>query len=225
MDEAPATTEPSEFCPWCRQTKPVSEWYGPPDDPEGWDPREGPVVCADCRENGPPDQAAIIAAMPKTHRKVLKALAGGASLHEAARAAGIALSSPGNMLRNRGKAPGGGGLREAFQMLLEAEGLNVSSMAREMRLLMYATKPQWNPETKEWDYFPDNSVRLGLLRHWTKIAQLDPPKDPGAGPSTVNVIFETNLDGPPADAPGSYVIDSRAIPETEPPQLEESHGG
>jgi len=212
MSDLPAVvgdlTEPTEMCPWCREEKPFSLWYGVINGPGGWNPREGPVVCAECRERGAPDVDPYLEDLPVPHRKILRALMGGANFYEAARIAGVSPSYPGNLLRDRNHG-GGKAIRAAFQTLLEMEGLDIFSIARQMSLLFNAKKPMWNPKEERWDWFPDNSVQLGAMRHLTKISELDPPRDQQQtqGPA-VAVRIETNLGGKsPGDPPGTYTIE------------------
>lgn len=223
--EAPVVTqEPTETCPWCRETKPLSEWYGKAGPGKGWSPREGPVVCADCREKDPPSADETMAKIPMVQRKILKALMGGANFHDAARAAGVSLSYPGNLLRGRDNRNGGLAMREAFQSLLEMEGLDIFSIARQTRILFHAQKPLWNPKEERWDWFPDNNTQISALRHLTKLANLDPPKEgPGGtgGGAPIVVNIQTNLgDKGPGDPPGTFTIEVAK----EPAQVEAGEG-
>ena len=64
------------------------------------------------------------------------------------------------------------------------------------RELIESKRAQWNPETKEWDHFPDNAAQLGTLRHVTKLHEIDPPKEPEDKATAVAVMIHTNLDDP-----------------------------
>jgi hypothetical protein len=62
----------------------------------------------------------------------------------------------------------------AWQLLLEAEGLDLPTIARVTKLLVHAMEPKWNPAEGCWDFFPDNSVRLGAVKHLTRQHRVDP---------------------------------------------------
>ena len=226
-----AYMEPTEFCPWCRETKPISEWLGPPDDEdENVAPvlGSGPIVCADCRVNAPPDADPTIEKLPMKQRVMLKALMGGATFYGAARAAGVSLSYPGNLLRGRDPKSDSRAIREAFQLLLEMEGLDIFSIARQTRVLFKAQKAMWNSEDKCWDWFPDNNTQLQALRHLTKLMNLDPPKEaaaPGASGPAVNVNIQTNLGAEgPGDPPGTFTINVAKEPTAEQIEAEADAG-
>jgi hypothetical protein len=62
----------------------------------------------------------------------------------------------------------------AWQLLLEAEGLDLQTIARVTKLLLHAMEPKWNPAKDCWDFFPDSSVRLGAVKHLTRQHRVDP---------------------------------------------------
>jgi hypothetical protein len=211
----------TEYCPGCRERRPIKDFIGVDHDLSYGSPAP---VCRLCKEKGPPPkEPAVMQDLNILHRKILKALLLTGNYAETARLAGCSYS----YVRRLVKGHGGGNedFRRAFQMMLETEGLDYYSIVRMAKLLLYSEEPKWNPKTEEWDSFPDNKTRLGMLRHLTKVRELDPPTANNFPQPVTVVNIETNVggDAQPRDAPGSFTIEAGELVNA--PRIEEGADG
>lgn len=208
-------------CPTCRRERPIEEFV------EGtvelyYD--SAPPSCLECREKGLVlKEPEVMSSLNVLHRRILKALLMGKNYSEAAKLAGCSYSYVRNLVKDHGEV--NGDFRRAFQMMLEVEGLDFHSLVRMAKVLFYSREPKWNPSSEEWDYFPDNKTRLGVLRHLTKLRELDPPPLNNLPPAVPMIQIVTNVgaDAKPKDAPGSFVIETGPVPEEIP--AESGQGG
>jgi hypothetical protein len=90
-------------------------------------------------------------------RRALGALAQGASVAQAAATANMSPASLRNKLSR-------GALRQKFLDILQAAGLTDQFIAAKFKALMDASTVRWNPETKGWDVFTDNTTQLGAVK-------------------------------------------------------------
>lgn len=155
-----------------------------------YDPMGPPPTCRRCREDGPPPEDPL-KGLSIPHRMALKALLSGAakSMADASRMAGLPSETLSNHLGGRVARSK---LRRAYQLALEAEGLDIHSIVHHLKSALDAKKAQWNPSEKQWDHFPDNSTRMKATQ--TLIRQHDMEYNRGAEKGGVNIAIFHNLD-------------------------------
>jgi hypothetical protein len=180
-----------DYCPACQQDKPLEDFARNGNERM---PSSGALVCRACRlkKKGPVDP---LPALPVKYRKLLKDLLTSDSVSEAARKNDL---SPGYVrsLISR-KVPGKTAemVSSAWQLLLEAEGLDLNTIARVTKLLVHAMEPKWNPSEECWDFFPDNSVRLGTVKHLTRQHRVDPHQGNLKSNNAAVVVINYDSDG------------------------------
>jgi hypothetical protein len=84
----------------------------------------------------------------------------------------------------------------AWQLILESEGLDLHTIARVTKLLVHAMEPKWNPSEECWDFFPDNSARLGAVKHLTRQHRVDPNQGNFKSSSAAVVVINYDSNGP-----------------------------
>jgi hypothetical protein len=182
-----------DYCPACNLDKPLEDFAR-----NGVEPpvAEGALMCRACRlaRRGPKDP---LPALPLKYRKLLKNLLTSESVAAAARKSGFSDSYVRMLIGRKVHNKTGEMVASAWQLLLEAEGLDLQTIARVSKLLLHAMEPKWNPDLADWDFFPDNSVRLGMVKHLTRQHRVDPRGNAGfKGSSAALVVINYDQGGP-----------------------------
>lgn len=174
---------------------PLSNFGAPPAD------GQGAFLCLECVdrkvdiEDRMPD-------LPPRFKQLLRDIMSCDSLAEAARRNNLSESYVRSLIKGRLPGPRQQEVAAAWQMMLEVEGLDLTTVARVGKSLLHALMPKWNPERKEFDFFPDNSVRANMFRQLTRQHRVD-PVNPGAfqGRGGTVIMIGTNLEiNSPEDA-------------------------
>jgi hypothetical protein len=162
--------EPLDYCPGCQEDRPLDDFVTLPGETI---PSSGALLCRLCRlrKKGPTDP---LPALPPKYRKLLKDLLTSPSIAEAARSNDLSETYVRSLISRKIPGKTGEMVASAWQLLLEAEGLDLHTIARVSKLLLFAMRAQWNPGTESWDFFPDNPVRLGMVKHLTRQHRVDP---------------------------------------------------
>ena len=167
---------------------PLSKFGPPPAD------GKGAFLCVECQdrqvdiEDKMPD-------LPPRYRKLLRDLLSCDSLAEAARRNDLSEGYVRSLIKGRLPGPRQQEVAAAWQLLLEVEGLDLTTVARVGKALLHAVTPKWNPGTEEFDFFPDNSVRANMFRQLTRQHRVDPVAS-GAfqGRGGTVILIGTNLE-------------------------------
>lgn len=188
--------ELTEYCPMCKDRRPLEQFEGVE---VSYDPMGPPPMCRRCREDGPPPEDPM-KGLSVPHRRALRALLSGAakSMAEASRMSGLPEGTLSNHLSGKVARSK---LRRAYQMALEAEGLDIHSIVKHLKAGLNADRAQWNPSEKQWDHFPDNSTRLKATQ--TLIRQHDMEYNRNADKGGVNIAIFHNLDDGPRNNEGA----------------------
>lgn len=199
LPKLPLHADVPEWCPGCRDWKPLVEWIGTEIE---YDPQQA-VVCASCREGREPPPADFLPALEPQERKIIEAVLRHGTYTGAAKELGLAESTVRAHIAGHRKPE----VRVAFQRLLEQAGLDARALVRKASMLMNAQRAQWNKGAERWDYFPDNAAQLGTLRHLTKLHELEPPKElEGSAPVAIqintNIFDETDH----RERPGAFTV-------------------
>lgn len=176
-----------EYCPGCRERKPLEQYLGAN---FVYDPEDPPTVCAECREKGPPPRDPF-GMLTRAQRVALKELMQNGTAASAARVSGLSESYVRTMMKGRA-APE---FRRAFQMLLEMEGLDIFSIAKTLRSCSVAMEAKYNSDKGEFEYFPDMKTRLQTMRTLTKLHELEPPRREESE-HAITIHMEHNLPPP-----------------------------
>ena len=215
----PALEGQTTYCPGCQKERPIEEFHGAQLTYDASAPR-----CKPCRDQGPPpDEPEAMQTLTMTQRRILKAVLTTGNYAEAARQAGCSAVYVRNLMKGHGDHSAD--FRRAFRQLLETEGLDYGSIASMSKLLFHSVEPKWNPKKECWDFFPDNRTRLGILRHLTKLREIDPPTMNNFTPQAPVVHIHTNVHGEaePTSPPGTFEIEDGEIISV--PVIEEEAGG
>jgi hypothetical protein len=181
-----------DYCPACQQDKPLEDFARNGNERM---PSSGALVCRACRnlKKGPIDP---MPALPVKYRKLLKDLLTSDSIAEAARKNDLSDSYVRSLISRKIPGKTGEMVAAAWQLILESEGLDLHTIARVTKLLVHAMEPKWNPSEECWDFFPDNSARLGAVKHLTRQHRVDPRQGNFKGSSAAVVVINYDSDGP-----------------------------
>lgn len=185
-----------DYCPVCQLDKPLEDFART----GGERPQNGgALMCRACRlaKRRPRDP---LPALPVKYRKLLKNLLTSESVSAAARKSGFSDTYVRSLISRKIPSKTGEMVASAWQLLLEAEGLDLQTIARVSKLLLHAMEAKWNPEEKDWDFFPDSSVRLGMVKHLTRQHRVDPRGSAGfKGSNAALVVINYDQGGPVRD--------------------------
>ncbi len=100
--------------------------------------------------------------------------------------------------------------RNAMRLILEEAGVDLYAYAQQMKKMLHAKNSKWNPDTKEWDEFDDNTAIGGTLERIAKAFALYEKDTEGIKrPPQVAIQVVTNIGSsePIEAAPGTYVVE------------------
>lgn len=137
-------------------------------------------------------------ALSLKQRTVLAMVLGGYTTTQIAEAVGMTQQAVRALVAGRNTPH----VRETFRMLLESSGIDAVAMIAKTHELLNATRAQWNPDTKQWDHFPDYGVQLGTWRPLVQLLGFMPARAQAAQGSGPVVNLFTNVGaGAKASAP------------------------
>jgi len=200
-----------EYCPGCRERKPIEEFLGAN---FVYDPEAPPIMCEPCKEKGPPPIDPV--GLTHQQRLALKELMRDGTMTSAAKASGLSVSYVRDMLKGRTNPE----FRRAFQLLLEMEGLDIFSIAKGLRSCAYAMEAKYHPAQEEMVYVPDMKTRLKAWTTLTRLHELDPPRKEQTE-TAIQIVIDHNL-SPPTERDvtplrhGEYEVEANATPDEEP---------
>lgn len=163
-----------ESCPSCYEWKPLSEFC---DLNVGLSPDDPLPSCLACRTNGRPRPQFLN--LSRRHRKALEILIAAPNLPKgisaAARATGYSQSSIRDLINGR-RTPE---FRRAFQVMLEAGGADLMTVARVIGEALRANDYKYHSALEDFVHFPDHRTRLRAAQTATKLLELEPPNGYG----------------------------------------------
>lgn len=202
---------PLEVCAGCRAVREFSE-LRPVRTAAG-----SALHCPECRANppAPPADSALEPLWGELHwrnRRILELLfQDGVAFKEAKNQVGLPAHET---LRDfLAKRPA---MKRAYQAILRARGYDAFYLTQKLEALLHAVRPQWNPATKEFEFFPDTAIQLRALENLQKILEAVPyPKK--EGPEPPQLVIVTNIFEAPAERAdsggGPLVFDVTPKPE------------
>lgn len=167
---------------------PLSNFGAPPAD------GQGAFLCMECIERQV-DIEDRMPDLPPRYKQLLRDIMSCDSIAEAARRNDLSAGYVRALIKGRLPGPRQQEVAAAWQMLLEAEGLDLTTVARVGKALLHAVAPKWNPGTKKFDFFPDNSVRANMFRQLTRQHRVDPVSSSAfQGRGGTVIMIGTNLE-------------------------------
>lgn len=195
------------LCDCCNLAKEIEDFsdFHARDDP--MDP--SPMVCDHCAKFGPPLQDPCLA-LTIPWRNALLRIASGGSIRDAARAGGMNEKT----LRSTLNGTENWAVRASMSKLLNHAGLGVEKIIQVLGDAADATRPTWHPEEKEFEHFPDHSIRLRAVTPLLKLNAMEAPTEraPEAGNTRVQLQVVTNLGSKePITIEGQYEVHGRDV--------------